>query len=96
MPFEPPSSLSSVLSTKVQVAYGPDSHNISKPNVPCYFFQKGNCLKGDKCHFMHDTQPTDANTAQQFIALASSPSELLSGIPGANHVKVFLKKMLPK
>ncbi|KAJ0971023.1 hypothetical protein J5N97_018982 [Dioscorea zingiberensis] len=34
------------------------SYNSNKQIVPCYYFQKGLCLKGDRCPFMHGPQPT--------------------------------------
>lgn len=31
----------------------PASVTANKPKVPCYFFQQGFCVKGDKCPFVH-------------------------------------------
>lgn len=31
----------------------PASGTANKPKVPCYFFQQGYCVKGDKCPFVH-------------------------------------------
>ncbi|XVE91914.1 hypothetical protein REPUB_Repub01dG0052400 [Reevesia pubescens] len=39
------------------------SYSSSKQAVPCIFFQKGLCLKGDKCAFWHG--PTTSNKASQ-------------------------------
>ncbi|XWS34416.1 hypothetical protein CRYUN_Cryun21dG0036700 [Craigia yunnanensis] len=42
------------------------SYNSRKQAVPCIFFQKGLCLKGDKCAFLHG--PTTSNKAPQAAA----------------------------
>ncbi|CAL0329840.1 unnamed protein product [Lupinus luteus] len=34
-------------------------YNSSKPAVPCIFFQKGLCLKGDRCAFLHGPLPNN-------------------------------------
>ncbi|KAK8567495.1 hypothetical protein V6N13_105462 [Hibiscus sabdariffa] len=39
------------------------SYNTSKQPVPCIFFQKGLCIKGDRCVFLHG--PTASNKATQ-------------------------------
>ncbi|KAE9601002.1 hypothetical protein Lal_00008105 [Lupinus albus] len=36
-------------------------YNSSKPAVPCIFFQKGLCLKGDRCAFLHGPLPNNGN-----------------------------------
>ncbi|CBI27485.3 unnamed protein product, partial [Vitis vinifera] len=36
----------------------PTSHSSGKQSVPCIFFQKGLCLKGDRCAFLHGPNPT--------------------------------------
>ncbi|XP_020593567.1 zinc finger CCCH domain-containing protein 19-like [Phalaenopsis equestris] len=41
------------------------AYNSSRNNVPCYYFQNGGCLKGDKCPFMHGTQPASNSIAKQ-------------------------------
>ncbi|XP_030471064.1 zinc finger CCCH domain-containing protein 17 [Syzygium oleosum] len=46
------------------------SHNSGKQAVPCVFFQKGICLKGDRCAFLHGTN-TVVSKVQQ--ALVSTP-----------------------
>lgn len=51
MPAEPSSS------TAVQVAERPPPNNINRNTIPCYFFMKGKCLKGDECPFRHGRQP---------------------------------------
>uniref|UniRef100_A0A0D9VN32 C3H1-type domain-containing protein n=1 Tax=Leersia perrieri TaxID=77586 RepID=A0A0D9VN32_9ORYZ len=48
----------------------------AKQGVPCYYFQKGMCVKGDRCAFMHLPQaagsPAPQQTAKVFV-LASVP-----------------------
>lgn len=36
-------------------------YNGSKQAVPCIFFQKGFCLKGDRCAFLHGPNPTNGS-----------------------------------
>ncbi|CAL0324818.1 unnamed protein product [Lupinus luteus] len=43
-------------------------YNSSKPAVPCIFFQKGLCLKGDRCAFLHGPTP---NTSNKVVTQAS-------------------------
>ncbi|XP_042010874.1 zinc finger CCCH domain-containing protein 17-like [Salvia splendens] len=47
-----------------QAVIGPASHGqnafFNKPSAACVFFQKGHCLKGDWCPFLH--APTASNT----------------------------------
>ncbi|KAK6252198.1 hypothetical protein QUC31_013918 [Theobroma cacao] len=52
------------------------SSNSSKQAVPCIFFQKGLCLKGDRCAFLHG--PTTNNKAPQPAAAtpATEPHSL--------------------
>ncbi|MED6122858.1 hypothetical protein PIB30_043872 [Stylosanthes scabra] len=38
-------------------------YNSTKQAVPCIFFQKGLCLKGDRCAFLHGPNPTAGNKA---------------------------------
>ncbi|KAK9115662.1 hypothetical protein Sjap_014609 [Stephania japonica] len=46
--------------------YAPNSYgyNTGKQATPCYYFQKGHCMKGDRCLFMHGPQPVDGTTPQ--------------------------------
>lgn len=39
-------------------------NNSGRQPVPCVFFQKGLCMKGDKCSFLHGTNPV-VNKVQQ-------------------------------
>ncbi|KAK7399855.1 hypothetical protein VNO78_11049 [Psophocarpus tetragonolobus] len=41
-------------------------YNSSKQAVPCFFFQKGLCLKGDRCAFLHGPPPP--NTVNKVAA----------------------------
>ncbi|KAH6790620.1 hypothetical protein C2S51_005626 [Perilla frutescens var. frutescens] len=59
-----------------QAATGPASHvpNAStKQAVPCIFFQKGYCLKGDWCPFLH--APNSANTKAISVPVTTSAVE---------------------
>ncbi|GMY18023.1 zinc finger CCCH domain-containing protein 17 [Fagus crenata] len=40
----------------------------SKQAVPCIFYQKGLCLKGDRCAFLHGPNPTTGNKVPQMAA----------------------------
>lgn len=45
--------------------------NPTKQGVPCIFFQKGQCLKGDRCPFMHGPNPP--NTKIQQVPTNNAP-----------------------
>ncbi|CAM0871848.1 unnamed protein product [Alopecurus aequalis] len=50
------------------------AYNSGKQMAPCYYFQKGNCMKGDKCPFYH---PQSAgNNPEQEICTDSTPDLL--------------------
>ncbi|KAK1304215.1 Zinc finger CCCH domain-containing protein 32 [Acorus calamus] len=53
----------------------PASYNPNKQNIPCIFFQKGGCLKGDKCSFMHGSQPISNPVPQQSSKMAAPTPE---------------------
>ncbi|XP_015895883.1 zinc finger CCCH domain-containing protein 17 [Ziziphus jujuba] len=57
-------------------------NNSSKQAVPCIFFQKGLCLKGDRCAFLHGPNPT--NTSKVLQAPAAT-----QGSEPMNPKKVF-------
>ncbi|XP_023539862.1 zinc finger CCCH domain-containing protein 17-like [Cucurbita pepo subsp. pepo] len=46
--------------------------NSSKQGVPCIFFQKGLCLKGDRCAFLHGPSPVPMNKVPQTTANAQT------------------------
>ncbi|KAG8066650.1 hypothetical protein GUJ93_ZPchr0004g39084 [Zizania palustris] len=46
-------------------------YNLGKQMVPCYYFQKGNCVKGDRCHFYHGP-PSAGNNPPEPVAKVSS------------------------
>ncbi|KAF8398783.1 hypothetical protein HHK36_014641 [Tetracentron sinense] len=52
--YLPPSQTG--VSTQIPTAHTP-APNSGKPAIPCVYFQKGNCLKGDRCPFLHGPQP---------------------------------------
>ncbi|KAK6931721.1 Zinc finger, CCCH-type [Dillenia turbinata] len=55
------------------VASAPHTLNsVGKQAVPCIFFQKGVCLKGDRCSFLHGTNLPTTNKAP--LAPVSNPS----------------------
>ncbi|XP_074309025.1 zinc finger CCCH domain-containing protein 17 [Silene latifolia] len=46
--------------------------NAAKQAVPCIFFQRGVCSKGDKCHFMHGAVPLPNTKIQPGVATTAS------------------------
>ncbi|WOK94808.1 zinc finger CCCH domain-containing protein 32 [Canna indica] len=66
-PAAPPQNAAS---TRVPAARAPAS-NMNKQNVPCYYFQWGQCLKGERCSFMHGPQTSTSSVSQQ---VATSPT----------------------
>ncbi|KAM3298739.1 hypothetical protein ACQJBY_040291 [Aegilops geniculata] len=51
------------------------AYNSGKQMVPCYYFQKGNCIKGDKCPFSHGPQSAGNNPPEQVAKVSSFPLE---------------------
>nr|POE77257.1 zinc finger ccch domain-containing protein 17 [Quercus suber] len=56
----------------------------SKQAVPCIFYQKGLCLKGDRCAFLHGPNPTTSNKVPQMPAAihvteSSAPKKTFGG-----------------
>ncbi|XP_043716228.1 zinc finger CCCH domain-containing protein 32 [Telopea speciosissima] len=52
------------------------AYSLGKQPVPCYYFQKGLCLKGDKCTFIHGPQPiSDPSAQQQTTKVSATVSE---------------------
>ncbi|KAK1320500.1 Zinc finger CCCH domain-containing protein 19 [Acorus calamus] len=68
----------SALPAQVSAVNVSASHNPNKQNVPCIFFQKGFCLKGDKCPFMHGPQPTSNPLPQQTSPFVAPEQPLAS------------------
>ncbi|XP_008220996.1 PREDICTED: zinc finger CCCH domain-containing protein 17 [Prunus mume] len=54
------------------------TYNSSKQAVPCIFFQKGQCLKGDRCAFSHGPNPMTGSKVPQAPATihGTEPSSL--------------------
>ncbi|KAG0472924.1 hypothetical protein HPP92_014781 [Vanilla planifolia] len=50
------------------------AYDLSRNHVPCYYFQKGACLKGDKCPFMHGPLPA-ANPVTKYGSSNTSQLE---------------------
>lgn len=69
----PPSPASQVAAPVQALALQTSAYNSNKQSVPCYYFQKGHCLKGDRCPFMHWPQPT-GNPPSQPSTKASATS----------------------
>ncbi|XP_044489791.1 zinc finger CCCH domain-containing protein 17 [Mangifera indica] len=71
-----PSAHSTAASATAATPVTHTSHNPGKQTVPCIFYQKGLCLKGDRCAFMHGTTPTTNKVSQQPVAapVAEPPS----------------------
>ncbi|TQD69952.1 hypothetical protein C1H46_044514 [Malus baccata] len=46
------------------------AYNLSKQAVPCIFFQKGQCLKGEKCAFSHGPNPM---ASSKFLQTPAAP-----------------------
>ncbi|KAL6651825.1 hypothetical protein ACP70R_010750 [Stipagrostis hirtigluma subsp. patula] len=51
------------------------AYNPGKQMVPCYYFQKGNCIKGDRCPFYHGPQVAGNNPPEQVAKVSSVMSE---------------------
>ncbi|XP_010909437.1 zinc finger CCCH domain-containing protein 32 [Elaeis guineensis] len=63
----------------VPATHDPAAYNLNKSNIPCYYFQKGHCLKGDRCSFMHGPQQTGNPVSQQVMKVLTPP-DLVSTI----------------
>ncbi|XP_010935426.1 zinc finger CCCH domain-containing protein 32 [Elaeis guineensis] len=70
-PAQPPSQ--TVAATQIPKWHAPYAGN--KQNVPCYYFQKGHCLKGEKCPFMHGPQTSGNPVSQQVAKVSITPTE---------------------
>ncbi|KAJ4972938.1 hypothetical protein NE237_006112 [Protea cynaroides] len=65
----PPSQ--SVASPQMPPGHTP-AYSLGKPAVPCYYFQKGLCLKGDKYTFMHGPQSINNAPPQPHVPKAAT------------------------
>ncbi|KAG1355300.1 zinc finger CCCH domain-containing protein 32 [Cocos nucifera] len=70
----PPASQTVAL-THVPATHDPAACNLNKSNVPCYYFQKGHCLKGDRCPFLHEPQQTGNPVPQQLTKVPTPPPD---------------------
>ncbi|CAA6655792.1 unnamed protein product [Spirodela intermedia] len=60
---------------QVPAVHSVAANTSSKQRTPCYYFQKGSCLKGDRCLFFHGLQPIDnPNLPQPTGKVVSSPA----------------------
>ncbi|KAI0500491.1 hypothetical protein KFK09_018704 [Dendrobium nobile] len=74
---------SSQISSSVQLPMAnPFTYNLSRNNVPCHYYVKGACLKGDKCPFMHGplsvgnpVAKQNAKVSAQFTAQLETPEK---------------------
>ncbi|CAD5180565.1 unnamed protein product [Musa acuminata subsp. malaccensis] len=57
--------------TQIPAACAPLSNNINKKSSPCYYFQRGQCLKGEWCPFIHGPHEFSNSVLQQ-VAKAST------------------------
>ncbi|KAI4357129.1 hypothetical protein L6164_001096 [Bauhinia variegata] len=58
-------------------------HNSSKQSVPCIFFQKGICLKGDRCAFLHGPNPIAGNKVPQ-VPVANQEAKTVPNVETAS------------
>ncbi|MQL87729.1 hypothetical protein Taro_020284 [Colocasia esculenta] len=66
-PITNPGSTHSSMKTAMPslATHAPATHTSSKQSIPCYYYQKGGCLKGERCPFTHDAQPSNNPGLQQ-------------------------------
>ncbi|KAL9166811.1 hypothetical protein ABFS82_05G055300 [Erythranthe guttata] len=76
-------------------------HASAKQGVPCIFFQKGHCVKGDWCHFLH--VPNSLNNKASTVpgtSSAAEPATLKKAFSGVEkpvqEKKVVLPASVPK
>ncbi|RWW30332.1 hypothetical protein GW17_00005097 [Ensete ventricosum] len=60
-PLQPPPT---AVSTQIPAAHVPSS-NASKKSTPCYYFQRGQCLKGERCPYVHGTYAVSSSVSQK-------------------------------
>lgn len=53
------------LSVPAQAPRSTPASGTAKQGVPCYYFQKGMCVKGDRCAFLHVPQAAGNTVPQQ-------------------------------
>ncbi|KAF3335405.1 Zinc finger CCCH domain-containing protein 32 [Carex littledalei] len=56
------------------------AYNPTKQSTPCYYFLKGNCLKGDRCPFMHGPPSSGTNAVQRQPAKVSAASPIVPSL----------------
>ncbi|XP_018678977.2 zinc finger CCCH domain-containing protein 32 isoform X1 [Musa acuminata AAA Group] len=66
-PLQPPPT---AVSTQIPDARAPPN-NASKKSAPCYYFQRGQCLKGERCPYTHGTYAVSSYASQK-VAKAST------------------------
>ncbi|KAF8407477.1 hypothetical protein HHK36_006611 [Tetracentron sinense] len=81
--YLPPSQTGAL--TQIPAAHTP-TYNLGKPAIPCLYFQKGLCLKGDRCSFTHGPQPSSnlipQTTAQKFTTSVTGTQTLKKAFGG--------------
>ncbi|EXB97153.1 Zinc finger CCCH domain-containing protein 17 [Morus notabilis] len=90
-----PSSQATAVSVTTAASVPPATNNSSKQAVPCIFFQKGYCLKGDRCAFSHGPNPTTSTKVSQASAVThgSEPSNVKKAFGGLQ--KCTQEQMFP-
>ncbi|GAB4848175.1 hypothetical protein Ancab_002843 [Ancistrocladus abbreviatus] len=69
-------------------------YNAPKQGVACIYFQKGYCLKGDRCPFLHGSNPTSNKVPPVPAAAATDPSALGKAFGGLE--KCTQQKIIPQ
>ncbi|KAL9260921.1 Zinc finger CCCH domain-containing protein [Drosera capensis] len=72
---EVPAAASGGLPLPSYPAFPSVQYGAANPGVPCIFFQKGYCLKGDRCPFVHGSYPASNKVPQ------AQPAPAPAGLP---------------
>ncbi|KAG9442352.1 hypothetical protein H6P81_018206 [Aristolochia fimbriata] len=70
-----PATQGTPLNQMTVVSQAAGTYGGNKQNVPCFYFQKGHCLKGDRCPFLHSPLPVGNMTPPQ-----SLPSNMANSV----------------
>nr|XP_010940968.1 zinc finger CCCH domain-containing protein 32-like [Elaeis guineensis] len=68
---QPPSQ--TVATTKIPAGHAP--YTTKKQSAPCYHFQRGHCLKGERCPFTHGPQASGNPILQQVAKVTTTTPE---------------------
>ncbi|XP_074590302.1 zinc finger CCCH domain-containing protein 32-like [Curcuma longa] len=83
---QPPTSSQTAVSASIQATRVPNNSN--KQSVPCYYFQRGQCLKGERCPFMHGPQ-----ASVDFVSQHAAKASTFSAEPQQRNEKDTQKKI---